>query len=134
MKKAKRDNILAVDRWKKYIGLAYYNHRSQMTMPLGTLMNDQSLMFNMWWVIERYFIGTVVVGRPKQHKEHQQHITALLEKLLFVEPNLRIVKWDEEYSSVQAAEKLGAVGKVPWEDSIAAMVILENSLPMLLPA
>lgn len=94
-------------------------------------MNDESLFYNMWSVLGRYFIWTVVIWFPKQHKKHQTAIDSFIEQLLFVEKKLKIVKTDEEYSSVQAAQKLWTIKKVPWEDSIAAMIILDNALKIM---
>lgn len=133
MKKPTKENILSIDRWTKYVWLAYWNERSSMTMPLGTLMNDESLFFNMWSVLERYYIWTVVIWFPKQHKKTQAKIDSFIEQLLYVEKDLIIVKTDEEYSSVEASAKLGTIDKVPGEDSIAAMIILDNALKILKP-
>ena len=100
-------------------------------MPLGTFMNDESLFFNMWSVLERYYIWTVVVWYPKQHKISQKSIDSFIEQLSFIDTSLDIVKADEEYSSVEASAKLEVVEKTPGEDSIAAMIILENALQFL---
>lgn len=71
-------------------------------MPIGYIMNDQQLFFNMADIVSRYFIRQAVVGYPKQHKELQEKIDDFLENLLFVDPNIEVIKTDEEYTSVQA--------------------------------
>gem|GEM_PF-4559794 len=63
----KKTNILSIDYGTKYIGAAYWNERSGLTMPIGTFINDQYLMFNLGSTLERYAIGKVVIGYPKQH-------------------------------------------------------------------
>jgi len=118
-------NILWVDRWTKYIGLAYRNEKTNMVMPIGYLMNDDSLFFNVWEIIGRYFIGTVVVGRPRQHKETQVEIDKFIENVLYVEHELEIKRINEEYTSVQAGATNGNFNKNEAEDSLAAMHLLE---------
>lgn len=89
-------------------------------------MNDPGLFFTMGDVLERYRIDTVVIGYPKQHKELQTDIDAFIENVLFINPDLHIHKVDEEYSSVQAQAKTEQYTKNTEEDTLAAMVILEN--------
>ncbi len=118
-------NILWVDRWTKYIGLAYRNEKSNMVMPIGYLMNDDSLFFNIGEMFGRYHIGTVVVGRPSQHKDTQASINNFIENVLFIEHEMIIKKVNEEYTSVQAGETTGNFEKNAAEDSIAAMHLLD---------
>ncbi len=118
-------NILGVDRWTKYIGFAYRNEKSNMIMPIGYLMNDDSLFFNVGELIGRYFIGTVAIGWPKQHKDSQEAIDVFIENILFIEHDLEIKKVNEEYTTVQAWATNNNFNKNEAEDSIAAMHLLE---------
>lgn len=124
----KKTNILALDYGTKYIWCSYWNERSKLTMPIGTFINDQYLMFNLGAALERYAIWKIVVGYPKQHKGLQKKIDALIKQLTFVEKKLEVVRVDEEYSSVQAAATLGTDKKSLAQDAIAAMHILEYYL------
>jgi len=124
----KKTNILSIDYGTKYIGAAYWNERSGLTMPIGTFINDQYLMFNLGSTLERYAIGKVVIGYPKQHTWLQKKIDALIKQLTFIEKKLEVVKVDEEYTSVQAAETLWTHDKTLAEDTVAAMHILEYYL------
>lgn len=124
----KRTNILAVDYGTKYIWLAYWNERSEMTMPIGTIYNDRSLLFDMWAILERYFIGKIVIGYPKQHKDFQAKIDNFLDQLSYIDANLEMKKVNEEYTSVQAAATLWTQEKTLAEDTVAAMHILEYYL------
>ena len=124
----KKTNILSVDYGTKYIGCAYWNQRSRMTMPIGTFLNDQYLMFNIGAVLERYKIGKVVIWYPKQHKKLQASIDSTIEQISFLDKDLEFVKANEEYTSVQAAETLGEQKKTLAEDTVAAMHILEYYL------
>lgn len=120
--------ILWVDRGTKYIGMAYAHPTTNIVFPIGYLMNDPGLFFSIGDVLERYHIGTVVIGYPKQHKEFQTQIDAFLENILFINEDINVVKVDEEYSSVQAQAKTDDYKKTSHEDTLAAMVILENYL------
>ncbi len=131
MKTQKKENILSVDRGTKHIWLAYRNVRADMTMPIWSLVNDASLFFNMWWVLERYRIKSVVVGYPKQQKWLQKRIDAFLKQLTFLDDKLELIRTDEEYSSVQAGDILDNHKKNVWEDTVAAMVIMDNYLNWL---
>lgn len=124
----KRTNILAIDRGTKYIGLAYWNERSDMTMPIGTLYNDASLIFDLGQALERYFIGTVVVWYPKQHTGMQAKIDTFIEQLALINADLKIKRVNEEYTSVQAAATLWNQKKTLAEDMVAAMHILDYYL------
>ena len=121
-------NILGVDWWTKYIGLAYRNEKSDMTMPIGYLMNDKSLFFNMSDILSRYFIKRIVIGYPKQHKKAQQSIDDFLENISYIDPDIPCIKQDEEYSSVIASSQSATYTKDEKEDTLAAMVILESYL------
>jgi RNase H-fold protein (predicted Holliday junction resolvase) len=125
-KKPRIKNILSIDYGTKYVWVAYRNERNGMTTPVGTLYNDESLFFNIWAILKRYYIGTVVVWYPKQHKTLQAKIDAFVEQLVVVDDSLLIVKTDEEYTSIQAGAVLGTFEKSLAEDTVAAMVILEE--------
>jgi len=124
----KKKNIPALDYGTKYIGLAYWNERSGMTMPIGTLYNDKSLLFDLWSILERYFIWVVVVWYPKQHSYLQNKIDGLIDQLWYINTNLDIKRVNEEYTSVQAAATLWTSEKSLAEDTVAAMHILDYYL------
>ncbi|USN54313.1 MAG: Holliday junction resolvase RuvX [Candidatus Peribacteria bacterium] len=114
------------------MGLAYSNTKAKnMVVPIGYIMNDKTLFFNMADVMERYRITSIVVGYPKQHKSTQQAIDEFCKNLLFVNPDLKILKVDEEYSSVEANEKTQVYTKDTEEDTLAAMILLERYLDTL---
>ena len=121
-------NILAVDRWTKYIGLSYRNERSESITPIGSMMNDESLFFNMGDILWRYHITKVAIWFPKQHEELQKKIDTFIEQLLFIERELDVTKVNEEYTSVEAWATTGDFKKWVEEDTVASMKILERYL------
>lgn len=119
-------NILWVDWGTKYIGLAYRNERNNMVTPVGSILNDESLFFNIADILQRYHIETVVIGYPKQQEELQKKIDEFLEQIMFIEHDMKTVRWDEEYTSVEAGAVNGDFTKNVAEDTIASMIILER--------
>ncbi len=128
MQQAGAGNIMAMDRWKKYIGCAYQNVRANMIMPIGYLMNDQTFYYNISDVLARYAIKKIIIGYPKHHEDAQKAIDVMVERLLLIDEKLNIEKVDEEYTSVQSWETTGDFTKNIAEDTVAAMHILETYL------
>lgn len=119
-------NILSVDRGTRYLWIAYRNERGKNISPIGSMMNDKSLFFNIWDILGRYRITKLVIWYPKNHKDLQESIDNFIEQVLFIDRNIDVVRVDEEYSSVQAAALTWKYEKSTEEDTIAAMKILEE--------
>ena len=119
-------NILWVDRGTKYLWIAYRNERWKNIAPIGSMMNDNSLFFNIWDILQRYHVTKLVIGYPKNHKDLQKSIDKFIEQVLFIDREIEVVRVDEEYSSVQAAATTWKYEKSTEEDTIAAMKILEE--------
>lgn len=115
-----------MDRGSKYLGIAYRNRRSDMVIPVGYLMNDESLLFHLGGILQRYAITDLVVGFPKQHKEAQKAIKELIQQMLLMNEDLDVHLVDEEYSSVVAGAKKDSFQKDEQEDTLVAMLLLEH--------
>lgn len=127
----KKKNILWIDWWTKYIWIAYINVlANNMIMPIWYLMNDPSLMFNLWDIIQRYNIWKIVVWYPKDEKIRKK-VDEFINQLSYVAFDIPIERIDEEYSSVQAGALKWDFKKDEKEDTLAAMKILENYLQNL---
>jgi RNase H-fold protein (predicted Holliday junction resolvase) len=72
-------SVLAVDRGTKYIGLAYANHKTQFIMPVGYLLNDKMVYFNIADIIQRHHVTTIVIGRPAKQKDIQEKISKFMQ-------------------------------------------------------
>lgn len=131
MKSDANGNILSIDRGSRYIGLAYRNERWWNIAPVGSILNDESLLFSLGDIIQRYHIRTVVIGYPKNHEDAQKRIDDLIMQILMIDEEMDILKVDEEYSSVQAAAQTGNYEKSTEEDTVAAMHILEGWMERL---
>lgn len=123
-----RDVLLSLDWGKKYIWAAYRNASINMVMPIGYILNDDMLYYNLRELLHKYKVTTIVIGYPQQHEDLQRLIDSFLEHLVALEPKLRVIKADEEYTSVQAGATSGDFTKHAAEDTLAAMHILEHFL------
>ena len=129
MKKVK--NILGLDWWTKYIGVAYINQGARnLVMPIGYLQNWPELLFELASIITRYNISKIIIWLPKDEKIKEK-VKDFIDQLKLSFPEIEILPWDEEYSSVEAKSKLGDYQKNMWKDTISAMVILERYLESL---
>lgn len=136
----RQESILAIDRWTKYIGLAYKNTDSDVIFPVGYLLNDQMIYFNIADLIVRYHVVKIMVGRPSKQKDIQEKIGKFIQGLSrnIDKENIEMQYVEEDYTSVQsgeimsnAAKELGLGGdfkKNAAEDTISAMLILERGL------
>ncbi len=121
-------SILAIDRWSKYVGLAYKQEGNEVIFPVGYLMNDQMVFFHIGDLIERYRVKTIVIGRPEKQKDIQEKIAKFMQNLDFIIENkeIDIEKVDEDSTSVQSWEIVSNFKKNVAEDTISAMLILER--------
>lgn len=120
-------NILAIDRGRKHIGLAAASDTHSVIFPLWTLENKADAIFSLAHIVAERQVLTIVVGYPSKQEDVQKKIDAFIRDLSFViSPDCKILKTNEDYSSVQAGAKLGNYKKTAAEDSMAAVYILET--------
>ncbi len=123
-----KKNILWIDWGSNYIGLAYINTRwENIVMPIWYILNDPSALYNIADIIARYNIWKIVIWYPKQ-EEIRKKVDDFINQLNLVIEGIPIEKVDEEYSSVQASSINWNFKKDEKQDTLAAMVILENYL------
>ncbi len=124
-------STLAIDRWSKYLGVAYVLEWQQIPMPVGYLLNDQMLYFSLADIVARHYVTRIVVWFPQRQKNIQAKIQEFVEKLRYViHPDIEIEFVDEDYSSVQSGEIFSNFQKKVAEDTVSAMVILERRLAL----
>lgn len=136
----KQESILAIDRWTKYVGLAYKNTDAAVVFPIGYLLNDQMIYFNIADLIVRYHVVKIMIGRPSKQTDIQEKIHKFMEGLSrnIDRENIEIQYVEEDYTSVQSGDIMSASAKELWlgwdfkknaaEDTISAMLILERGL------
>ncbi len=138
----KTKSILGIDRGTKYIGLAYALPGSEVIFPIGYILNDKMMYFNIAGIIEKHNVSKIMLGRPDKQKDIQIKIQAFMKSLGYIIENreIEIQLVNEDYSSVQSGEIISDAAKNIWlkwdfkknaaEDTISAMIILERGLKM----
>ncbi len=122
--------ILGIDRGSKYIGLAYALPGSEVVFPIGYILNDKMMYFNIAGIIEKHNIGKIMLGRPAKQKDIQEKITAFMKSLNYIIENreIEIQLVEEDYTSVQSGEIISNFKKNAATDTVSAMLILERGL------
>ena len=125
----KTAHALWIDRWSKYIGLAYTPiEKSDIIFPIGYIMNDSMTYYYIADIIQRYHIRKIVLWRPKRQEDIQEKITNFMNSLNYIIENQRIEieTVEEDYTSVQSWELVSDFKKNATTDTISAMIILER--------
>jgi len=136
----KQKSILGIDRGTKYIGLAYALQWSSVIFPIGYILNDKMMYFNIAGIIEKHNVGKIMLGRPDKQKDIQAKIQEFMKSLGYIIENreIEIQLVNEDYTSVQSGDIISTTANDMWlkadfkknaaEDTISAMVILERGL------
>ncbi len=131
--------ILGIDRGSKYIWLAYALPGSEVIFPIGYVLNDQMMYFNVAGIIEKHNVGKIMLGRPAKQKDIQEKIQAFMKSLWYIieHREIEIQLVEEDYTTVQSGDiisnsaKDGAgFKKNAATDTVSAMLILERGLKM----
>lgn len=125
----KTAHALWIDRWSKYIGLAYTSvENSDIVFPIGYIMNDEMTYYYIADLIQRYHIRKIVLGRPSRQKDIQEKISKFMQSLNYIIENQRIeiLTVEEDYTSVQSGEIISDFKKNATTDTISAILILER--------
>ncbi len=119
-------NILWLDWWSHYIGLAYKNEDSNVIMPIGYLINDGMFFFNFADILTRYQITKIIIWYPNSEEKIQKKIDNFIWQLNMLVWDVEIVKQNEDYTTTQAGEITWNYRKNESQDTIAAMKILQD--------
>ena len=124
----KIENVLWIDRWSKYIWLAYAPLNQNICFPIWYLLNDQMVYFNISDIIHRQNIRKIVIWRPGKQKDIQEKIEKFIKSLKYIIDNkkISIETINEDYTSVQSWEIVSNFKKNVAEDTVSAMIILER--------
>ena len=120
--------ILWIDRWSKYIWLAYTHESNDIIFPVWYMINDQMIYFHIADLIQRYNVRTIVLWRPSKQKDIQEKITKFMTSLNYIIEKDQIVidTVEEDYTSVESWEIISNFKKNEKTDTISAMLILER--------
>lgn len=126
----KQKSILGIDRGTKYIGLAYALPWSDVVFPIGYILNDKMMYFNIAGIIEKHNVGKIMLWRPSKQKDIQKKIQYFMKSLGYIieHREIEIQLVEEDYTSVQSWEITSNFKKNAAEDTVSAMLILERWL------
>lgn len=127
MENNKKETVLAIDRWKKRLWLAYNKPGTTVIFPIGSLDNDDVVLYNIAHLVQQYAIQKIIVWSPKTEQHTTESIETFIKNLSFViSSDCSIEKVNEDFSSVQANAHIGVYKKTAAEDSLAAVYVLEE--------
>jgi len=121
--------ILGIDYGEKRVGIAITNPLN-IPMPLETVSSDR-IMHRIEELLKEYEIDLIVVGNPMEGKRREM-VERFIEKLKS-NVKVKVVEWDESFTSRRAEEVMRKMKKKPSKDRgavdrIAASIILEEYL------
>ena len=122
-------HALWIDRWSKYIWLAYTPiENADVVFPIGYILNHSMTYYYIADLIQRYHIRKIILWWPKKQKDVQEKITKFMESLNYIIENQRIeiITVEEDFTSVQSWEIISDFKKNATTDTISAMIILER--------
>lgn len=125
----KKPSVLAIDWWSMYIWLAYMPlDEVRMIFPIGYVYNDKMIYTTIADLVQRYYVHTIVIGKPNTQDDIKRKIDAFVESLSFViDMKMVDVQFvNEDYTSVEAGNIVSSFKKNVAEDTVSAMLILER--------
>jgi len=121
--------ILGIDYGEKRVGIAITNSLN-IPMPLETVSSDR-IISRIEELLKEYEIDLIVVGNPMEGKRKEM-VERFIEELKR-NVKVKVVEWDESFTSRRAEEIMRKMKKKPSKDRgavdrIAASIILEEYL------
>lgn len=131
-----KQKLLALDVGEKRIGVAQADATIPIAVPYGAIEVDGNEIQQVYELVVRNNIGTIVVGYPRNQQgeptAQTQYVEAFVARL--DDSPARIVYQDESLTSVIATQRLEAQKK-PYSkadvDALAACLILEDYMEQL---
>lgn len=122
-------SILAIDWWKKRIWVAYATWLHAIVFPIGSLDNTPDVLYKLAHIVGERMVSRIIIGCPSEISKTSKAIDAFVTQLKFVlSPDITIEKVNEDYTSIQAGERLWQFTKTAAEDTVAAAIMLEQYL------
>lgn len=138
MKKFKSKKIISIDYGTKRVGLAIADSTLSFALPLVVLENNKFLFLNIKKIIDEENINLIILGYPKTlnnyvSQRHELILNFKNELELFLKNSIKIVLFDESYSTKSAFTSMNQFGinKNHFQkskDMVSACIFLENYL------
>ena len=101
--------IMAIDYGENRIGIALSDPLFTFAYPFTTLKNDSALLNNLETIIREKSIIKIILGLPPKRFKASEELSVKVMKLKSSLESLlkiKVILWDEEYSSLIAKEKI----------------------------
>lgn len=101
--------IMAIDFGLKRIGIALSDSLKLFAYPHITLVNDSKLFNELKKIVEKKQVEKIVLGIPTEKQTSKTSVVKSIEKFkveLESKIKLKIILWDESYTSSIAQEKI----------------------------
>lgn len=127
-----QSNILALDVGDRRIGVALARQPVLLAIPITTIDNNASISAEIHKLITEYYVGTVVVGLPRDLDGQETAQTKIVRNFadqLAADLKVPVKLQDEAVTSVKAEAELNARQSTYNKeavDSLAAVYILED--------
>ncbi|MDD5341702.1 MAG: Holliday junction resolvase RuvX [Patescibacteria group bacterium] len=129
-----QEKILGVDYGSSKIGLALADLETKIATPYKILIKEKDPIAKIKEICQRESVGKVIVGVPlglkgidsKQLKNTLEFVGKLKSEI-----NLEIIEQDEKMTSIYAQKLLRETRGKKFDDSVAAMLILQSYLDEL---
>lgn len=133
----KNERIMALDVGTVRIGAAVSDPMQILASPLTTISNDKNALKAVRAILSEYEIKRLLVGYPVNLKGEAGKAVVMVDKFIRdLNFEGEIIRWDERYTSVAAADLLRQAGKKPSRnkgliDRSAAALMLQEYLDSL---
>ena len=100
---------MGIDYGEKRIGIALSDPMLTFAYPFITLQNNSSFLKNLSGIIEEKKINKIILGLPSSSFKSSKELSIKVLKLkseIEMKNKIKVVLWDEEYSSAIAKEKV----------------------------
>jgi len=131
---------LGIDHGNSRIGLALSDELGSFAHPYRTLQAGVNVMAEVQAVLKQERINGIVIGLPKNMDgtlgASAESAKSFGQKLGLLEPEMKIVFWDERLTTQEAQRVLHAAGKNAKQskkmiDQVAAQILLQSYLDSL---
>ena len=138
---ATETRIMGIDYGEKRIGISLSDPTKTFAYSFDTYNNDNSLFDNIVKLVREKNVTKIILGLPSVNYESSKSLVKKIVRFkekLEHRTKLKIILWDEEYSSIIAREKIvESISKKSKRkkkgiiDSFSAAVILQEYLDSL---
>jgi len=131
----KNERIMALDFGESRIGLALSDPSQTLASPLTTLDHNKKAVKAVFRLLEEHQVKILLIGYPITLKGENGLSAEKVDKFIepFLNAGVKIIKWDERFSSHSAMTLLLEAGKHPFKDKglidrSAAAIMLQEYL------